>query len=293
VLNTGSWNRRGWTPARLGTGLALVAASVAVTFDAWKDIYRIASRDEEASHIFLVPVVAFWLFWTRRRRLRHFRPGESLFGPLMVLAGWALHSSGDTYLVQSLFHFGAVLMAVGCLVTVFGTALLREFSPVFLTLVFLVPVPGRVRQQIAIPLQTLTAKATAELFALVGAPITRSGNTLSVNGNDVQIAEACNGLRMMFALALAMFAFAFGSPLRAYARVLVLAATPVTAVVCNVIRLVPTVWVYGYHSSAFATTFHDVSGWFMLVVAFLMLLAIIRLLRWALIPVTTYTLAYD
>jgi exosortase len=293
VLNTGSWNRRGWTPARLGAGLALVAASVAVTFDAWKDIYRIASRDEEASHIFLVPVVAVWLFWTRRRRLRHFRPRESLFGPLMVLAGWALYSSGDTFLVQSFYHSGAVLMAVGCLVTVFGTALLREFSPVFLTLVFLVPVPGRVRQQIAIPLQTLTAKATAELFNLVGAPITRSGNTLSVNGNDVQIAEACNGLRMMFALALAMFAFAFGSPLRAYARVLVLAATPVTAVVCNVIRLVPTVWVYGYHSSTFATTFHDVSGWVMLVVAFLMLLAIIRLLRWALVPVTTYTLAYD
>ena len=109
----------------------------------------------------------------------------------------------------------------------------------------------------------------------------------------MQIAEACNGLRMMFALALAMFSFAFGSPLRMYARVLVLVATPVTAVACNVLRLVPTVWLFGYHPSSFATTFHDVSGWVMLVVAFLMLLAIVRLLRWALIPVTTYTLAYD
>jgi exosortase/archaeosortase family protein len=98
---------------------------------------------------------------------------------------------------------------------------------------------------------------------------------------------------MMFALALAMFAFAFGSPLRTYARILVLAATPITAVACNVVRLVPTVWLYGYYPSDLAGTFHDVSGWVMLVVAFLLLLAIVRLLRWAMVPVTEYTLAYD
>jgi exosortase len=134
---------------------------------------------------------------------------------------------------------------------------------------------------------------TAELFNLCGVSVIRSGNMLSVNGNDVEIAEACNGLRMMFALALAMFAFAFGSPLRTYARILVLAATPITAVACNVVRLVPTVWLYGYYPSDLAGTFHDVSGWVMLVVAFLLLLAIVRLLRWAMVPVTEYTLAYD
>ena len=293
MLTTASWNRRGWTDARLGAALALVCASVAVTFDAWKDIFRIATRDEESSHIFLVPIVAAWLFWARRRRLRHFRPTESFFGPLAVLLGWVLHSAGDTYLIQSFYHAGAIVMAVGCLVTVLGAAVLKEFAPVFLALVFLIPVPARVRHQVAIPLQTLTAALTAELFNLAGVPVIRSGNMLSVNRNDVEIAEACNGLRMIFALALAMFAFAFGSPLRTYARVLVLAATPVAAVMCNVVRLVPTVWLYGYYPGDLAATFHDISGWVMLVVAFLLLLAIVRLLRWALVPVTEYTLAYD
>jgi exosortase len=293
VLISASWSRRGWTDARIAAALVLVSAAVAITFDAWRDIFRIATRDEESTHIFLVPIVAAWLFAARRRRLRHFRPSESFLGPLVVLVGWLMHSIGDTYLIQSFYHAGAVVMAAGCLVTVFGTSLLTEFFPVFLTLAFLVPVPARVRQQIAIPLQTLTAHLTAELFHLIGAPVIRTGNTLSVNGMEIQIAEACNGLRMMFALALAMFAFAFGRPLRTYARVLVLLATPFSAVACNVVRLVPTVWLYGYHPATVAARFHDIGGWVMLGVSFLILLAIVRLLRWALVPVTAYTLAYD
>ena len=293
MLISGSWARRGWSDSRFVAALVLVTASVAVTWDAWRDIYRIASKDEESSHIFLVPIVAIWLFLVRRRRLRHFRPVESFAGPAAVLLGWFLYSFGDTQLIQSFYHAGAVVMAVGCLVTVFGTSLLKEFFPVFLTLVFLIPVPGRVRQQIAMPLQTLTAQATAEFFNMIGAPVARAGNTLIVNGAEVQIAEACNGLRMMFALALAMFAFAFGSPFRAYVRVLVLVATPLAAVACNVVRLVPTVWLYGHHPGDFATHFHDIAGWLMLGVAFATLIAIVRVLRWALVPVSPYTLAYD
>jgi exosortase len=293
VLTPATWNRRGWTDSRLAAALVLVAASVVVTFDAWKDIYRIATRDEESSHVFLVPVVVAWLFWVRRRRLRHFSPGPSFWGPVVVGLGWLIHSAGDTYLIQSCYHAGAVLMAVGCLVTVCGTTLLWEFLPAFVTLAFLVPVPVRVRQQIALPLQSITAQITAELFNLMGAPVTRAGNTLTVNGADIQIAEACNGLRMMFALSLATFAFAFGGPLRSYARVLVLVATPVSAIACNVVRLVPTAWVYGNYPAEVASVVHDVGGWVMLVLSFLVLLGIVRVIRWALLPVTTYTLAYD
>ena len=116
---------------------------------------------------------------------------------------------------------------------------------------------------------------------------------LSINGVEVGIAEACNGLRMVFALVLVSGAFAFGNPLRWYVRAIILIASPVSAIFCNVLRLIPTVWLYGYSSSDVAGNFHDISGWCMLLVAFLLLMVIIRLLRWALVPVACYTLAYD
>jgi len=285
-------SRNGWTGQHLFALIGLVAIGFYVTFDAWLDIFLIATRDQEASHIFLVPIVAGWLAWVRRGRFRHCRPAGAILGPALVILGWAISSIGYHHAIQSFWHGGAVLVIIGCVLSVLGRDVLVRFFPVFAVLVFLVPVPGMARQQIAIPLQTATAHVTQAIFSLMGKHIERSGNVLTVNGVDVAIAEACNGMRMVFALVLVSYTFAFSTPLKTFARILVIVASPLSAIVCNVIRLIPTVWLYG-HQVNVAQSFHDMSGWVMLPIAFLILVGIIRVLRWALIPVTYYTLAYD
>jgi exosortase len=282
------WNR--WHPVLL---VLLSILGVLATLDAWQDIWAIAMKDEESSHIFLVPIVTAWLIWVRRGRFRRCRPGGGWLGLALIAAGWAAYSLGDSYYVQVLWHGGAVLVVIGCIFTVLGIDLFFTFLPVLLLQAFLIPVPGRVRQAIAIPLENITTMVTQNVCELFGIMAERSGNVLTVNGRDVAIVEACNGLRMVFALTLVSFAFAFGTPLRWYVRLMVLVASPVCAIACNVVRLVPTVWIYGYFPDSVASAFHDVSGWLMLPVSFLILMGIIRLLRWALVPVSVFTLAYD
>ena len=285
--------RNGWDGWHLAGSLAMLAAGVAATYDAWADILHIAVRDEESSHIFLVPIVFAWLIWSRRARLRQCRPVGTYVGPVLAAAGWLVSSIGYNNAIQSFWHGGSLLVVLGCLVSVLGVQVISRFLPALAVLVFLIPVPGMARLQIATPLQTYTAAATHTLFEMLGLDVARFGNVLIINGVKVGIAEACNGLRMVFALALVSYAFAFGTPLRWYVRLLVLAASPLSAIACNVFRLVPTVWFYGYASTKVAEGFHEFSGWGMLVVAFLVLFGIIRLLRWAGVPVTRYTLAYD
>lgn len=283
--------KHGWTQSRLWTAAILGVLGFIVTFAAWADIYQIAIKDEEASHIFLVPLVMAWLIWVRRGRFRHCQPRGTLIGPVLVALGWAISTWGYRHAVQSFWHGGAVLVVVGCVLSALGWDVLMRFLPAFVLLVFLVPIPGMIRQQIAIPLQQATAQVTQVLFDLFGLPIERSGNMLSINGTAVEIAEACNGLRMVFALVLVSYGFAFGEPLRNYVRGLIIAASPLSAILCNVIRMVPTLWLYGYGSRTMADGFHNLAGWVMLALAFMMLMGIIRLLRWAYIPVAHYTLA--
>lgn len=285
--------RHGWTLAHAVLAVVLVVLGVLATLAPWSDILHIARIDEEASHIFLVPLVVAWLVWVRRGRFRLCQPRRTWIGPPLVLVGWAISTFGFHHATQSLWHGGAVLVAVGCLLSVVGRDVLTRFLPAFLVLVFLVPVPGRIRQAVAIPMQTATAAVTQSLFDLVGAPVERSGNLLNINGQDVFIAEACNGMRMVFALVLVSYAFAYGEPLRNYVRLLILAACPLSAIFCNVIRMLPTLYLYGYQSKQVADAFHAISGWVMLAIAFLLLMGIVRLLKWALIPVATYTLAAD
>ncbi|MHC4472286.1 MAG: exosortase/archaeosortase family protein [Planctomycetota bacterium] len=286
------WSRNGWTIWHLLAGLVLVSAAVAVTGEAWRDIVNIGLVDEEASHIFLVPVLSAWLIWVRRGRLRTCRPENTFIGPVLIAVGWLFYAFGDFYQFQVFWHGGAVMMLVGSLLSVAGSSLLRKLLPAFIVLFFLVPVPGLIRQTIALPLQTVTAKMTHGILEFVGTEVGLSGNVLRINGIDVAIDEACNGMRMVFALVLVSYAFAYSTPLREHVRFIVLAASPLSAILCNVVRLVPTVWIYGNYERSIGDWFHDISGWIMLPIAFIFLMGIIRALRWALIPVTRFTLAY-
>jgi exosortase len=284
--------RRGWTWREIATASVLVVVAVFATWDAWWDICDIAARDEEHSHAFLVPVVAAYLLWVRRERLRGYTPTGTWLGPLMVAAGWAIHGYGDAQLVQTLWHGGAILVVTGAFLTVAGAGFLVRCFPAFLALCFLVPVPNMVRQAVSIPLQGATAEVTRVVLETCGAQVERSGNTLRINDQDVLIAEACNGLRMVFALVLVSYTFAFGSPLRWGFRALVVFGSPLTAIAFNVIRLVPTVWAFGALPASAATTLHDMSGWLMLPFAFLTLVVVLRMLRWAQVPITPFVLAH-
>ncbi|MDB5323384.1 MAG: hypothetical protein JWN40_5015 [Phycisphaerales bacterium] len=198
----------------------------------------------------------------------------------MVGLGWLIHTVGNRHQVQSAWHGGALLMAVGALVTVVGREVFWKLLPAFGALIFLLPVPATGRHLVAYPLQTVTAHATQTLGEMFGMSVERTGNLLSINGNNVAIVEACNGMRMIFTLLLVCYTFAFTTALPGYVRMLVLAGSPLIAVICNVIRLVPTVYMFGHTSKAAAEAFHDVAGWVMLLVGYVLLMGGVWLVRW-------------
>ncbi|MDB5295076.1 MAG: hypothetical protein JWO31_1059 [Phycisphaerales bacterium] len=280
-----------WTYTHVAAAAGLGALGVLATGDAWRDMFSLAYNEAEYSHIFLVPIVALWMVFARRLRIRHCKPIGTPIGVAVALCGWSVHALGYYRGYQTLWHAGAVMVLVGCLLSVLGKHALFRFFPAVAVLLFLVPVPPHYRIKIAQPLQTWTAEVSQAVLEVAGVPVLREGCKLVVNHEEVMIVEACNGLRMVFALILVSYAFSFGLPLRNAVRFIVLLASPASAILCNVVRIVPNALIYGYGSRSAGQTFHDYSGWLMLPVSFLILLGVIRLLRWATVPVMKYTLA--
>jgi exosortase len=282
-----------WHWWHFAIAIALGVLAVVINLQPWRDIYTIAMNDEEQSHIFLAPVVALWMALARRIRLRNCFPEGTIFGPAIAIIGAVMGTLGYESNVQSFWHAGAIVLLIGAVITALGKNVLFRFLPAFAVLAFLVPVPGTIRQAISVPLQTASAACTQVLLEAVGVEVVRSGNLLTINDVPVAVAEACNGMRMVFALVLVSYAFAFSLPLRNSVRFLVLLFSPAAALVCNVLRLLPTTLVYGYSTRQNGETFHDVSGWLMLPIAFLLLMGVIRVLQWALVPIMRYNLAYQ
>src|SRR5579859_3577916 len=187
--------RNGWTVWHAVGGLIAAAVAVLVAGNAWYDMVHVARREEESSHIWLVPLVFVWLVWVRRSRLRTVVPGGRLVGTLLVGLGWFLWSFGFRFNHQSFWHAGAVVMAVGAVISVVGQDLLYRFLPAFLVLAFLIPVPKNVRVPIAGPLERVTATITQAVSETLGMDVVQRGNLMTFHGKSVEIAEACNGMR--------------------------------------------------------------------------------------------------
>lgn len=281
-----AWTARDFALMALIVGLALWAVRREIA-----SIIQIGLGDSEQSHVLLVPFIAGWLLWLRRDRLPFLRHQPSMLGPLLIATGWASVWFGyetDTMVLQ---HGGALVLILGALLSTTGPLLLRQFMPVLLVFVFFIPVPGILRQQITIPLQYIAASITHQVLGIVGIAAEKTGNVIIVQGQQVAVGEACNGMRMVFALTLVVYALVFSVPLKRNTKLLLLAVSPLLAMVCNVIRLVPTAVVYGYGSATFAEQFHDLAGWVMLPVALGALVMLLRLMRWLELPVSHWRLS--
>ena len=266
----------------------LVAAAVAAFSSAWSDILVQAVRRTDNGYILLVPLVAAYLGWLRRSRIRFVPRRPSLTAVPMVALAAMLCMWGEATDTRVAMHLGAILALASCAVALAGLEVVRQFFPVFLALLFLIPVPGEVRKWLAAPLQALAVTVTQEILDIIGVTTERAGNSIQIAGRSIFVGEACDGMRMVFALALTFFAFVFSVPLRTGARIALIAASPAIAIFCNVVRLVPTALGYAYVSGSQAEQLHDIAGWLMLPLAIIILLGLIRFMRWLDLPVFTW-----
>jgi len=271
----------------------LLALGILATWPVWREVFGIGFRDPEQSHILLALPVAAWLAWVRRARLRFCRLRPSLVGTVMIAGGGLMSLAGRHYDIEVAWHLGAIAMLIGVPVTLFGVDMLYKFLPAFGALLALLPVPGRIRQEIALPLQQISAQAGEFILDLFGVAIIRSGNVLIINDIEIAVAEACNGMRMVAALGLVTYAFIFAVPMRNSIRLVILLSGPLIAIVVNIIRLVPTALFYGYAGKESADLFHDVSGWGVLAIAVGLLWLVLALLRWLEFPIAPYGVAEE
>jgi exosortase len=276
--------RRQWLLRLLMMAL-LVGGVIFVAFDAWSLLFNRAIGDSESSHLTLVPIIAAWLVFVRRERLRSLVVRDPWIGCVLMLVGLFGFFVGSQYTMFLAYHLGAVAMLAGAVLTVAGREALTKFFPAFLVLGFLTPLPPTVVQKMASPLMDIAAVATENVLDIVSIPVERSGNLLSINGVEVTVEEACAGIRGIWALTLVAVAFAFASPFRWWVRALVLLSSPLLALLCNIIRLVPTVWVYGNYSGETADTFHDLAGWAVLFIGYLLLTGMTALLEFIGVPI--------
>ncbi|MGV8056415.1 MAG: exosortase/archaeosortase family protein [Smithellaceae bacterium] len=237
------------------------------------------TSDENYSHGFLVPLVAVYMIWGKRHDLTTQIVNPSWYGLLIVATGLVLHVLGNLGAELFTVRIAMILTVYGLVLSYTGNAIATKLAFPIAYLVFMIPVPSLIWNSASFPLQLLASKLASVAIEAIGIPVLREGNVLHLAKVNLEVVDACSGLRSLVALLALSAAFAFFTSLSNSRRwTLFLAAFPI-AIVMNIVRLVLTATLAHIAGEGAAEGFlHQVSGLFTFVGGFALLYSVYLLL---------------
>jgi len=261
--------------------LALLAITAWTYWPTMVDLFKEWRSNDDYSAGQLVPLVALYLVWHERKRLRECPPRPCWWGGIALLI---LAQAGRTYgllfMFESAERYALVLTIAGLVLMVAGWQVFRRVSWILLFLFLMVPFPGRIHNLISGPLQRLATNGSVFLMEAFFLRVSQQGNVMTVNGKTLGVAEACSGLRMLtaFIIVAAFMAYVIKRSRRQKATLL-LSSIPV-AVMCNIFRIVVTAVLMLLVSAQVAEKFfHDFAGLAMMPAAVLLMFSELWLMQ--------------
>ena len=231
------------------------------------------------SHGFLVLPLALWLVWRSRERWRHLPPAPRPSGLALMAVALALLAVGSVGAVLFLSRISLLLMIAGLTVFLAGWPRLRAWQFPLGYALFMIPLPAIIYYQITFPLQVLASRMAAICLDVLQIPALREGNLIILPRQTLAVAQACSGIRSLFALLALAVAYAYLAEPRPWRRItLALLMLPI-AIVSNGVRIVATGVLTYYFGAQWAEgALHASAGFVMFSVALGLLLLAHRLL---------------
>ncbi|MHB8302090.1 MAG: exosortase [Acidobacteriaceae bacterium] len=220
------------------------------------------------SHGFLVPFFAAFLLWSKRTVLQTTRVEPNWYGLVFIVAALVTLLAGVYGAELFLSRVSFLLLLAGLVLTFFGAKMLREVSFALLVLLLAIPIPAIIFNRVTFPLQILASQVASNILPLLGVPVLREGNVIQLPAMQLEVAEACSGIRSLMSLfTLSVFYGYFLERKRSRRVLLALASVPI-AVAANAARIVGTGLCVQYWDPDKALGFfHEFSGWVMFVVS--------------------------
>jgi exosortase len=174
---------------------ALYATVFADLVRAWLDseIYR---------HGFLVPAIALYLVWVRRRELADVpvAPSWTLGVPLVLAAGALLLAGKLGAVIAILQEVSLVVMVAGLVALLLGAAWLRALALPIAYLTFMIPLISDGTDWVHGPFQILAANIGVALMQLFGYAAFQQGVFIELPMATLEVAEVCSGVRFMISV---------------------------------------------------------------------------------------------
>lgn len=235
--------------------------------------------------------IAFLIFmyFLSRKRLHAVSGSERWIGFAILVACLCLRLWASTYDANPLDRLTFIGALLGITQMVGGWSMLKWAGPPLVFLIFMFPLPSVLENSVLWGLQRVAAICSTWTLQLIGIPALREGSKIAIDALDLDVADACSGLRMgtIFGAMSVALAMIINRPW--WDRVAILLSAIPVALFTNVIRITVTALLYLAfpESDAIKHAVHDWAGLAMMPIAMGILWAELQLLNKITVPIDT------
>jgi len=262
---------------RLGLLLALTLSLY------WSTIARLIAQwwsDPNFSHGFFVPLFTAFVIWQERDHLKRITPAASWSGLAFIAVAMCVLLTGQLGAELFLARFSLLILLAGLIVLFLGWNAFRAVLFPWAFLLLMIPIPAIIFNQITFPLQLQASKLAALALPLFRVPILREGNVISLPYMQLEVAEACSGIRSLMSLATLAVIYGYLAERRIWVRCLLAIASIPIAIIANSVRIIGTGLLVQYWDPDKAEGyFHASWGWIIFVISLLLLYALHSAIR--------------
>ncbi len=255
-----------WLAAGIVFAAVVARDGVSFMFDSWL-------TRPEYSHGLLIPLIAGFLVWRRRDSVPPRVSGAAL-GLAVVAFGLALWLLGRLSTISAVSQYALVVMLYGLMIASVGPRTFAALWAPMLMLLLAIPLPAFAYNNLSSQLQLVSSALGVGLLRLCGISVYLAGNVIDLGHFQMQVVEACDGLRYLFPLMTLGFivAYFFRAPL--WQRVFVFASSVPITIGMNSLRIAMIGLLADFGNRSLAEgLLHELQGWVIFMVSGALLLA--------------------
>lgn len=265
----------------VGAAVLFAIAFVALYWRSATELYtNWTLTDSYYTHGFLVPIISAYFVWKDRGYLRGMPIRPSASGIFWIAGAATMLLLGDFLGFRVFGQLSMVPMLAGMIAVLLGNHWIRRLWFPLLFLIFMIPIPPSLTQNIALRLKLLAAQSAVGMANLMTLPMVQEGSWIHFGDDRLLVGDVCGGLRSLIALLALGAVFAYISKVRTWAKLVIMLLAGPIAVIANIVRIF-FLCVVAYHwgSEVAGGKVHDYSGILIFAVAIALFTAIDAPLR--------------
>ncbi len=228
---------------------------------------------DDYSYCYLIPFIVLYLLWEKKNDFAAKIALPEWKGIILLAIGivfyWLGELGGEFYIIY--LSSWAILLGI-CIMNM-GVAKIKTIILPLCFILTMFPFPNFINNRITLGLKIISSKLGVIMMQVYGMSAYREGNVIDLGFTQLQVVDACSGLRYLFPMIILSILISSFYQSRVWKKVLIVLSSIPLTIFTNALRIALTgILSEKLGLKAVEGFFHDFEGWliFMITLGFLL-----------------------